>query len=128
VSDPLTRRRFVENLARVTLDASVSGELRVLKQPPGRQPHVDDLARSEWFNGLDDDDQAMVADVMRQTAYAVLHSVLCVLDGVATIVEGPDKGMLRLVHETSDSAKVLNDHAGEPELHDLLADLYGRDT
>jgi hypothetical protein len=126
VSDPLTRRRFVENLARVTLDGSVSGELKVLKQPPGRQPPLDDLARSEWFNGLDDHDQAMVADVIRSTAYAVLHSILCVLDGVATIVEDPDKSILRLVHETSDSASVLNHHAGEPELHDLLADVYGR--
>lgn len=126
MSDPLTRRRFVENLARVTLDGAVSGQLRVLAQPPGRQPRVDVLARSEWFNALDDDDQAMVSDVMRSTAYAVLHSVLCVLDGVATIVEGPDKGILRLVHETSAAARVLNDHAGEPELHDLLADVYGR--
>ncbi len=126
MSDPITRTRFVENLARVTLDGSVSGELKALRRPPGRQPHIEDLARSEWFNTLDDDDQAMVANVMRSTAYAVLHSILCVLDGASTVVEGADKGILRLVHVTSDSVRELNEHAGEPDLHDLLAAAYGK--
>lgn len=121
---PLSRSQFVENLARVALDGTVTGELTVLTHPPGRRPALDLTSRSEWFNALDHDDQDMVANIMRATAYAVLHSVLCVLDGVATVVEGPEKGQLRLVHETPDGSRDLTDTTGQPDLHDLLAERY----
>jgi hypothetical protein len=93
----------------------------------GDQP-LDLSARSEWYRALDEDDRAMIADVMRATAYAVLHTVLCVLDGVATVVEGPDNGHLRLVHATSSAARELTEPNGEADLHDLFADVCGKSS
>jgi hypothetical protein len=113
MSAALTRRQFVENLAEVALDGAVRGQLSVMTDPPGRRPALELSARSEWFKALDEDDSAIVAEVIRATAYAVLHSVLCVLDGVATVVEGTDKGHLRLVHATSTAARDLTESNGE---------------
>ena len=41
----------------------------------------------------------MVVDVMRAAGFGVLHRVLCVLDGVATIEDGPNTGTLSLTYE-----------------------------
>jgi len=105
----------------IALDQVVIGEVSVMRQPPGRRPSLDLVARSEWFLGLPDHDQSMVVDVMRETAYAALHATLCVFDGAATIVDGPDKGQLALTHVRGGVASDLLSHE-EPDLHDLLAE------
>lgn len=117
----MDKRSFVEALAEVALNQVVAGEVSVMKDPPGRRPSLDLVARSEWFLGLSDDDRSMVVDVMRETAYAVLHATLCVFDGAATIVSGPDKGRLTLKHDRGGvTSDLLSDE--EPDLHDLLAE------
>ena len=63
----------------------------------------------------------MVVDVMRQAGYAVLHSVLCVLDGVAAIERGPDQGTLAVLYERDGLAIDLTNHETDADLHDLLA-------
>jgi hypothetical protein len=121
MSELMNKRAFVDALFEVALDGAIRGEAQSLDDPPGRRPSLDLAARSEWFRGLSDDDRAMVVDIMREAGYAVLHSVLCVLDGVAAIEAGPDKGSLRLLYERHGQAIELTSHA-EPDLHDLLED------
>lgn len=117
----MTKRAFVATLAQVALDNAITGEVRVLRDPPGRRPSLDLSARSEWFLGLGDDDRTMVVEVMRAAGYAVLHSVLCVLDGVAAIESGPNKGTLTLIHERDGVMTELTSHA-EEDLHDMLGE------
>ena len=121
----MDRRRFVVGLTEVALDQVVAGEVGVLRDPPGRRPAADVVARADWFATLDTDDQSMVADVMRETAYAALHTVLVVLDGATAITEEPSAGRLELLwHE--DEVTVLTDPGDGPDLHDLLAETQGR--
>ena len=117
----MTKRAFVGTLAQVALDNAISGEVRVLRDPPGRRPSLDLSARSEWFLGLGDDDRTMVVEAMRAAGYGVLHSVLCVLDGVAAIDAGPNKGTLTLLYERDGVTTDLTSHA-EEDLHDMLAE------
>lgn len=123
---PLSRRQFVDALAEVALDRVVDGEVAALNRPPGRKPRPDLVARSDWFGGLKDEDREFAVDLMRSTAYGVLHTVLCVLDGVAAIEDGPSKGRLRLLHDTTTDVVDLTDPTGDSDLHDLLAERFGR--
>jgi hypothetical protein len=121
MSEVMSKRAFVDALFEVALDGAIRGEVQSLDDPPGRRPSLDLVTRSEWFKGLTDDDRSMVVGLMREAGYAVLHSVLCVLDGVAAIEAGPHKGSLRLLYERDGQAIELTSHA-EPDLHDLLKD------
>jgi hypothetical protein len=118
----MTKREFVDALVEVALDGVVTGEVGAMLDPPGRRPSLDLEARSDWFRGLGDDDRSMVVEVIRAAGYGVLHGVLCVLDGVAAIEDGPTKGTLTLIHERDGIVTDLTSSTAEPDLHDLLAE------
>lgn len=120
MSSRMSKRQFVDALAERMLD--MSGETRVLDNPPGRSPSPELVALSGWFRDLDSDGRAMAVELMRRTAYGTLHGALCVLDGVAAIEDGPNKGQLRLLHESHDGVIVDLTSEAEPMLHDLLAE------
>lgn len=121
MSAPMTKKQFVDALVEVALEHVVSGEVSILLDPPGRVPASDLVARSEWFRELSEDDQSMVVDSMQSAAYGVLHRVLCVLDGVAALESGPNKGTLILSY-LRDGVSIDLTSRGEADLHDLLAE------
>lgn len=121
----MNRRRFVEALSKVALDEVVLGELAALREPPGRRPRLDLVARSEWFASLDADAQSQVVDTMTATAYAVLHSILVIMDGDAALDDAGSAGRLRVLWRTDDDLLDLSDPVGGPDLHDLLTDIRG---
>lgn len=57
-------------LRLVAVDQPAEGTVDTLRQPLGRRPSPVDVRRSEWFNSLDQSDQAMVAEVARTAAFA----------------------------------------------------------
>jgi hypothetical protein len=120
MSEPMSRQKFVDALAAAALREVVSGELDVLRHPPGRAPRRDVVARSQWFTGLDPDDQAFVIEMMNSVGFGVLHRVLCIVDGVAAINDGREPGTLRLLWLGSNGQVDLTDAGSEPDLHDLL--------
>lgn len=122
---PINRRRFVESLTEVALDQVIDGEVEALRNPPGRKPPSGLAAQSTWFNGLDEVQQSMVLAVARSIATGVLHRVLVVIDGAATIGEtGEDR--LRLTWADDHTEIEVSDAAGEPYLHDLFTELLDR--
>ena len=65
----MTPEEFVEVLRLLVVDQAAESTVSVLRSPPGRQPWPVFLRRSEWFNSLDESDQAMVAEVARAAAF-----------------------------------------------------------
>lgn len=117
-----TRRELVDTLAQIAIDEVVEGEVGIMRDPPGRRPPLDLVARSEWFTALGEDEQSLVVDVMRQAAYGALHRVLVALDGATSL----GAGRLRLTWETDESVVELTHAANEVALHDLLAERAGQ--
>jgi len=118
----MTRRKLVDTFVHIAIDEVIDGEAEVLRDPPGRRPPMDLVARSEWFVALEADEQSLVIDTMREVAYGALHRVLVALDGATPV--GP--GRLRLMWETAESVVDLTDASNEVALHDLLAEIVGR--
>jgi hypothetical protein len=104
----VTPEEFVEILRLIAVEQSAEATLKVLRQPPGRNPWPEDVRRSQWFNSLDDPDQEMVAEVARSAAFLSTFSFCNILDG--TKVVDPDHGSLRLLYVAPHGTEtVLND-------------------
>jgi hypothetical protein len=122
----MNRRKLVDALYDLVVDGVVSDEVSIARQPPGRRPSVELVARAEWFNGLDDADQSQVVDMLRSTAYGALHTVLVLLDGAAALDDAGSAGRLQLLWRGVEDLVDFTESAGEPDLHDLLAETRGR--
>ncbi len=121
----MDREEFV---AALTLLAkrTVPGTVDVLRTPPGRGPWPSLVRQSEWFNGLAEGDQAMVAEVMDVAAYGAVHAVFCAFDGITAI--DLDHGDFVLQHSAPDGTVTLlhgpDSNASLDELHSLMQDTW----
>lgn len=88
--------------------------------PVGRGQRQMKQARADWIATLDDPSRAMLRDLVDEAVHAGVFGVLCVLDGVRAIEDGPERGGLTLTHHDADGRVTqLNAEAGEM-LHDLF--------
>ena len=111
-------REFVDVLTIVVRDSAVSDTLDVLQKPPGRRPEQERLKRSAWYNSLDKDQQGIVAHIIKDAVDSAVFGLLCVLDGVRAMEDGPDKGRFELRY-VKGGVTVLNAPDGEM-LHDIF--------
>lgn len=81
----MTPEEFVEGLRRSVLDNFASDLLTDVKDPPGRKPATALVNLSRWFNSLDSDSAARIAELVDMAAQGAVHGVLCVLDGARVI-------------------------------------------
>lgn len=115
----MTPEEFAAVLWPVVVDTTADAERSVLRQPPGREPWPNTV-RSEWFNALSEDDQNMVAEVVRSASFAATFGFCCVLDGVRAFDSAG--GSLRLIYVAPEGSESrLND----PEACELHAELHG---
>jgi hypothetical protein len=114
----MNAKEFVEVLKEVVEKSSAEGVIETMVQPHGRKPDVKLLNRSEWYNKLTDEDKKMVNEVVVESVQSALFGFLCVLDGVRSIEEDENKGMLKLCFE-KDGQQVLINDPNEDYLHDL---------
>jgi hypothetical protein len=105
-------RKFVDLLRIVVRDAAVSGELSVLRNPPGRRPSDDLQERSKWYHSLSDDQKTILSSIILDVADRAVFGFLCVLDGVRAIEDDGDKGHLELRY-VRDNSTLLNPPEGE---------------
>jgi hypothetical protein len=110
-------QQFVDAIRIVVRDGAASGELGVLRSPPGRRPSVDLQERSTWFNSLPDDQKRILSSIILDVADRAVFGFLCVLDGVRSIEDAGKKGHLELRY-VKDGSILLNPAEGEM-LHDL---------
>ena len=74
--------------------------------------------RSEWFNALDEPDQATVAEVAKAAAFMSAFSICNILDG--TRASDSHGGTLRLLYIAPDGTETLLNDPIRCELHSEL--------
>jgi hypothetical protein len=110
--------QFVAALKIAVEKSSVKGVKELLLNPPGRKPDPEVLRRSKWFNNLSEEDKNLVIEIADQAVKHCLFGFLCVLDGVRSIEDEAEKGVLKLYFEKGSNRVVLNDPDQE-YLHDI---------
>ncbi|WP_238364813.1 hypothetical protein [Mesobacterium pallidum] len=96
------------------------GILAHAANPPGRGVTPEARARAGWLADLDPESRTWLEQLVSEGVAAGLHKACCLLDGVAAIEDGPDKGHLVLTHVAADGTETrLNPESGEM-LHDLF--------
>jgi hypothetical protein len=111
----MNSHEFVEAIKRHVSDAAVEDTIANLKAPPGRRVPPEVQARSDWYNGLSEDDAAHVCSVIATAVHAGLFGLLAALDGARAIDDGQGRFELTYV---ADQRVLLNPQA--IDLHDLL--------
>jgi len=115
----MDREGFVEAVRRVVLDSAVTSTISQLSKPAGRKPDQARLDLSAWLNGLPHSDRQKLEHIIKMTANTAVFGMLCVLDGVRAIEDGPGKGAIDLRYRRGEDDISLTDDSGE-QLHDLL--------
>jgi hypothetical protein len=115
----MNREEFVRVVKLTCSDHEGRESVESLRNPPGRRPSPKLLRLSKWFHQLGPENQAVLADALNDAAEGAVFGLLCILDGVRAIENGPDKGRLELYYVNGDQKVLLNDPA-EEELHNLF--------
>ena len=74
-------RSFIDSVYTAVYRTAIDGVLRHLAHPPGRRPRQDLVDLSSWFNGLDEDGQDRVREVVRLSVDQAVFGMLAGLDG-----------------------------------------------
>jgi hypothetical protein len=116
----MTPEQFAKAIKSSLLDVVVRGLISQLEKPAGRSPDPLLLKRAAWFGSLDNEGKEMVIGLLTEAAHATGFSILCLLDGVATLDDIGRTGELKLYFEDdSDGRTLLNPSEGEM-LHDIF--------
>jgi len=114
----MSRDELIDGLKSETSDSSVRATMSWLRKPAGRQPARRKVELSEWFNNLPDSDKTRVEQIVRESAELAIFSFLALLDGVAFIEQGEEKGRFELHYYRGGERLLVNDPQGE-YLHDI---------
>jgi len=115
----MDQNEFVEAIKIAVIESSKKSVESVLLNPPGRQPNIQSLQLSNWFNSLTDHDKEMLQRVIRESVETTVFGFFCVLDGIRAIEDGREKGSLLLYYEKHGERFLLN-NPKDDFLHDLL--------
>lgn len=117
----MNTKEFVQAIIEVIRDATISDTLENLKEPPGRNPHKDDIKLSQWYSNLSNEDAENIAKIITITVDTSLFGVFAVLDGVREI-EDHGEGELELAYKDTQGHTLINDPNCE-YLHDIYNNL-----
>lgn len=106
---------FVTEVERHIRDAAIEDTNANLKMPPGRHVLPEVRVRSDWYNGLSEQDRSRVDRVIASAVHATIFGLFASLDGARTIDDG--KGRFELTY-VADQQILLNPQS--INLHDLL--------
>jgi hypothetical protein len=85
----MTKEEFVEVVKLQASDSAVSGTIKTLTRPAGRNPAERLVRLSRWYKLLSNCDQEMLGEALREAAETAVFGLLCVLDGVRALETGP---------------------------------------
>jgi len=110
----MNAQEFVEAI-KVIMHAGVSGLIKGIENPPGREPRHKLMRISEFYNGLTEEDRRTFQDALEMAAEDGFSSMLLILDGALAIEDGM-KGQLELYYSDGTKRIRLND----PDEQDYL--------
>lgn len=114
----MNKQEFVNIIKAIVSDGSVNAVKSILQKPVGRKPDEKMKERSTWYNGLNKTDKDFVNQVIVESVNPAIFNFMCVLDGVSTIEEKGEKGVLKLYYEKDEKKVLLNDFE-EDFLHNI---------
>lgn len=109
---------FVKAVERHVKNAAIEDTIANLKAPPGRRVPPEIRARSDWYNGLSEEDRGRVDSAIASAAHAAVFGLLAVLDGARTVDDENGRFELTCI---SDQRVLLNPQS--INLHDLLGSI-----
>jgi hypothetical protein len=115
----MTNEEFVSAIKLSVSDAAASGMIKTLTRPAGRKPSSHLVRLSAWYNQLSQNDQQVLAEVLKEAAEHAVFGFFCVLDGVRAIEDSVEKGVLEL-YFAKDGEKVLLNDPRQEQLHNLF--------
>jgi hypothetical protein len=118
----MDREGFVKSIKESVRDSSVSGTVKNLEKPAGRQPDPALARLSAWYTALGASDKRMVRGVIERAVDQAVFGFLAVLDGVRVIEDRSIEGRLELRYTAGSSTVLLNNEDDE-YLHDIYNDL-----
>jgi hypothetical protein len=119
----MNSEEFVDRIRIAVYDGSVTTALSILDKPPGRNPSMSQINNSTWYHQLSPEESVRLKSVIRDAVRGAVFSMLCVLDGVASIRKhGEEVGSLELRYVCGSESVLLNPEEGEM-LHDSFAGL-----
>jgi hypothetical protein len=110
---------FVRAVKRTCSDNEGEENVRSLRNSPGRRPQCKAAPAQKWFHQLDPGTQAGLVEALNDAAEGPVFGLLCILDGMGAIEDGPNKGRLELYYVNGEQRILLNDPIRE-ELHNLF--------
>ena len=112
----MTPEEFTDGVVDAVYGSAWRSTLKVIADPPGRQPDDRLVEFSRWYSGLSALDRQMVTRVIQAGADAAVFGFLCVIDGVRPLAVASDQ--LRLEVAGRDGQVLLNNPPAAV-LHDL---------
>ncbi len=112
---------FVNAIKLAVEESSTEGMKELLQS--NKIPRENIRRMSAFYNSLNEGDQKVVQEIIKESVSSAIFGFFCVLDGVRSIENGPDKGSLELKYKnaTRNEEVLLNDFE-EEFLHDLYND------
>lgn len=119
----MDQKEFVSLLKAVVLDGLSSEVASAWQRPPGRLRSEERSRRSDWLDGMNSEERALLEAFGADVAQAAVFGMLAVLDGSRRVAE-PESGYLELRHVSDGRSELLASSAMEMPvlpLHELLA-------
>lgn len=113
----MNSEQFISAIKKVVRECAIEDTVENLEDPPGRKAPEAEKLRSDWFNGLAEDERSMVESIVSDAVDEALFGLLSVIDGARAIEDGEDKGRLALIYKGLNE-ELLND-PDKIGLHDL---------
>jgi len=76
---------FMEKIVEHVYKKAVSGTIKVIESPPGRNPSPSLVKLAEWYSDLDDEGKEQVRRVAIEAADSALFGLFAAFDGIRNI-------------------------------------------
>jgi hypothetical protein len=110
-------QRFIDVVKQVVRDETITGMISLLQNPVGRKTIQETKDIVEWYRSLDEAERRLLLKVITKSVDIALFGILCVIDGVRAIEDGPNKGQIELRYVKDGKVTMLNLNTSLHELY-----------
>ncbi len=113
----MNNKEFVMATIQI-MHAAISGLVKSIKKPPGRDPALTLKRISQLYNKLDNTDKAIFVEALTYASEMNINNLLLMLDGALAIEDSEIKGYLELFFSDGKKRTRIN----QPE--DSLSEIF----